>query len=35
MNGDDMAMVVTLSILLGCIVVGLVVCFFQRKRQER
>ena len=30
-----MALVVILSILLGCIVVGLVVCFFQRKRQER
>ena len=35
MNGDDMALVVILSVLLGCTVVGLVVCFFQRKRQER
>ena len=30
-----MALVVILSVLLGCTVVGLVVCFFQRKRQER
>ena len=34
MNGDDMALVVTLSILLGCIVVGLTVWVYKRERQE-